>query len=580
MIAKGQYTITDLNDGVGVSSVDVKYYKSTSSTSLTGGSWSTTSPTWEDGKYIWSKTVTKYTNGTSKETNPVCITGAKGPTGATGETGSAGKGVKSTAITYQSSSSGTTAPTGTWNTSIPTVAEGNYLWTRTVITYTDNSTSTAYSVGMVGKTGSTGATGSTGPTGPAGKGVKSSAVTYQASTSGTVVPTGTWSTTIPSVSASQYLWTRTIITYTDDTSTTSYSVGMIGKTGSTGTGITSITEEYYLSTSKTTQSGGSWVTTPPVWSTGMYMWTRSKIVYKNPTSTTYTTPVCDSSWEAVNELEEKVDMKAEIWFYEGAPTLSNNPVSGWDIEEYENHVGDLYYDTSTGYAYRFKLDSGVFSWERIQDQDTIESLAKANAAQDTADNKRRVFLAPPLPPYDNGDLWLNDGEIYVCQIAKTSEEEYTEGDFIIAVNYTDDTLANQVGEELKILRGTVTTIKESTDEYKIQFDTSIKTIQNETKETTEALETMSYSFGTKELKIANSDDPVNATFNNRGVKVYTYKDLETIMNHNGLGTNKLIVIGDSQLANIKITKATDENGKPCTDFHHLISTIQEITDLE
>ncbi|MDD3338425.1 MAG: hypothetical protein PHS82_06160 [Lachnospiraceae bacterium] len=73
--------------------------------------------------------------------------------------------------------------------------------------------------------------------------------------------------------------------------------------GATGTGIASMIPEFYLSTSKTTQTGGSWVTTPPAWSTGKYMWRRDKIVYKNPTSTFYTAAVCDSSWEAVNEIE-------------------------------------------------------------------------------------------------------------------------------------------------------------------------------------------------------------------------------------------------------------------------------------
>lgn len=81
------------------------------------------------------------------------------------------------------------------------------------------------------------------------------------------------------------------------------STGPTGPTGAVGTGITSITEEYYLPTSKTSQTGGSWVTTAPTWSTGKYMWTRSKIVYNNPTSTVYTTAVVDSSWEAVNEIE-------------------------------------------------------------------------------------------------------------------------------------------------------------------------------------------------------------------------------------------------------------------------------------
>lgn len=82
-----------------------------------------------------------------------------------GETGATGKGIKSTAITYQVGSSGTTAPTGTWGTSIPSVAAGKYLWTRTIVTYTDNATSTIYSVGMMGATGAAGKDGSNGADG-------------------------------------------------------------------------------------------------------------------------------------------------------------------------------------------------------------------------------------------------------------------------------------------------------------------------------------------------------------------------------------------------------------------------------
>lgn len=101
----------------------------------------------------------------------VAKTGATGATGQTGATGADGKGVKSTTVTYQASTSGTTVPTGTWGSTIPTVSAGQYLWTRTIITYTDNSTSTSYSIGKMGETGpqgAIGATGATGQTGPAG----------------------------------------------------------------------------------------------------------------------------------------------------------------------------------------------------------------------------------------------------------------------------------------------------------------------------------------------------------------------------------------------------------------------------
>lgn len=140
----------------------------------------------------------------------------------TGASGVNGVGVKSTAVTYQKSTSGTVTPTGTWNTTIPSVGAGEYLWTRTVITYTDNTSATSYSVGMMGATGAT------------GNGVKSTSVTYQKSTNGTTAPTGDWSSTVPNASAGEYVWTRTIITYTDNTSATSYSVGMIGVAGENG----------------------------------------------------------------------------------------------------------------------------------------------------------------------------------------------------------------------------------------------------------------------------------------------------------------------------------------------------------
>jgi len=142
-----------------------------------------------------------------------------------GTTGAAGKGISSTAITYQASSSGTTAPTGTWASTIPSVSPSQFLWTRTVITYTDSTTTTSYAVGMMGATGGDGSD---------GNGVASTAITYQASSSGTIPPTGTWSSSVPSVPAGNYLWTRTVTTYTDATTSTSYSVGRNGTNGTNG----------------------------------------------------------------------------------------------------------------------------------------------------------------------------------------------------------------------------------------------------------------------------------------------------------------------------------------------------------
>ncbi len=200
----------------------------------------------------WDNTLRTYTvTGLSADTGWVDITatylslftatkrfaitkvkdGAAGADGADGKNGANGVGVKSSAVAYQASASGTSVPTGTWQTSIPSVSANQYLWTRTTITYTDGTSTISYSVGKMGATGAAGKDGTNGKDGEDGRGIKSTAVTYQASTSGTAVPTGTWVTTPPGVSANQYLWTRTVITYTDDTTSTSYSIGKMGANG-------------------------------------------------------------------------------------------------------------------------------------------------------------------------------------------------------------------------------------------------------------------------------------------------------------------------------------------------------------
>lgn len=130
--------------------------------------------------------------------------------------GDDGRGISKTEVTYQKSTSGTVIPTGTWVTTIPTVNAGEYLWTRTLFTYTDNTTSSTYSVARSGVTG---------------LGISRSDVDYQKSTSGTVAPTGAWTATIPTVAANEYLWTRTTLTYTNATTSVSYSVGKMGADG-------------------------------------------------------------------------------------------------------------------------------------------------------------------------------------------------------------------------------------------------------------------------------------------------------------------------------------------------------------
>ena len=146
--------------------------------------------------------------------------GKQGPQGVKGDPGTSVK-ITSKSVTYQTSTSGTTAPTGTWSTTVPTVNNGQYLWTKTTVQYSDGNKTEAYSVSYKGTNGTNGTSVT----------VSKTEVTYQVSASGTTAPTGTWSTTMPSCDQGQYLWTKTYVKYSDGKDTTSYSVSYKGVDG-------------------------------------------------------------------------------------------------------------------------------------------------------------------------------------------------------------------------------------------------------------------------------------------------------------------------------------------------------------
>lgn len=146
--------------------------------------------------------------------------------GATGQNGTSVT-VSSTSVTYQIGTSGTTKPTGAWSTTVPNVPNGQFLWTKTVVTYSDGKSTEAYSVSYKGTNGTNGSNGTSVT-------VSSTSVTYQTSASGTTPPTGTWNPTVPNVSNGQYLWTKTVVKYSDGKSTESYSVSYKGTNGTNG----------------------------------------------------------------------------------------------------------------------------------------------------------------------------------------------------------------------------------------------------------------------------------------------------------------------------------------------------------
>lgn len=253
-----------------------------------------------------------------------------------------GRGVASTSVEYQASTSGTTVPTGTWSPTIPTVAQGSYLWTRTTTNYTSGTPTVGYSVARMGVNGAKGDKGETGQTGPQGpQGLKGE--TGLQGPKGATGPQGATGAQGPQgIQGPQGV---------QGVKGATGAQGPTGPTGATGTGVASMTQQYYMSDSKTTQTGGSWVESMPTWSNGKYLWTRYKVVYKNPASTVYTTPVCDSSWEAVNEESTKRQSDIETKANEITSKVSETYVSNSAFEHYQKDVTSQFTQTKDDFTW-------------------------------------------------------------------------------------------------------------------------------------------------------------------------------------------------------------------------------------
>ncbi len=227
-------------DGISITSVDVMYYQSTSATSLAGGTWVTTAPSWVDGRFFWEKTVVTYSNGTTDESTPVCISGQKGATGATGSAGrdgvdgKDGVGVSSITEQYYLSTSATALTGGTWTNTVPAWVDGRFMWTKSVIQYTNGTTANTEPRCVTGAKGTTGSAGSPGSNGKDGISITKVDVMYYQSTSSTALSGGSWVTTAPAWVDGRFFWEKTVVTYSDGTTTESKAVCITGQRGLTG----------------------------------------------------------------------------------------------------------------------------------------------------------------------------------------------------------------------------------------------------------------------------------------------------------------------------------------------------------
>lgn len=437
-------------DGVGVSNTNITYAQSTSGTTPPTTGWSAQVPTLVKGQYLWTRTVWTYTDNSTETGYTVSYNAKDGNDGTDGIAGKDGVGISSTVIEYVASASGTVKPTTGWSTTIPTVAQGQYLWTRTTWKYTDSTSEQGYSVARQGANGTNGTNGADGkdakevfsgyltnesivlpasPTGvvtdfskangnfvtflgqaqlstgvayslesatgitttinaatgaysitaisadigvaiykavysgitirkqvmvvkaaqgASGVGLTTTTITYQAGTSGTTAPTGTWSTTVPTVPAGQFLWTRTVWAFSDGTSKTGYSIGKAGETGATGAtgnGIASSAITYASSTSGTTVPTSGWQATIPTVAEGSFLWTRTIFTYTNGnTNTSYAVAKQGEKGDPTGILSQNTVPTAAqryvgmLWKNTGAAGYINGATYRWNGSSFELYI--------------------------------------------------------------------------------------------------------------------------------------------------------------------------------------------------------------------------------------------------
>lgn len=275
--------------GVGVQSVDVEYYLSRYSDRLAGDVWHSTAPEFIQGRFMWSRTKVTYTDGTvdytpSEDGACIAISGSEGANGVS---------INYIEEQYIRTKSNTIVPDINdkgWSSSYPGWVEGEYLWTRSVIHYSDGSTSMTDAICISGIKGEKG---------DKGVGIANVDVWYYLSRSSTDLVGSTWQTNPPQWVEGRFMWNKTVVTYTDGKTeeTEPVCIALSGKDGTNGLGIVYFEEQYYQSASNTVvppidNSDGGWVTAYPGVNTSKpYIWTRTVIHYSDG-SNSITDPVC------------------------------------------------------------------------------------------------------------------------------------------------------------------------------------------------------------------------------------------------------------------------------------------------
>ncbi|OFQ34015.1 hypothetical protein HMPREF2943_03105 [Corynebacterium sp. HMSC072D12] len=435
-------------DAASVAVVDSipEWATSSSETVPPSAGWSTKAPARRAGQFLWRRDVVEFGDGRVERTDPVVVTGNAGAVGATGPQGPAGPkgepgsdgvagkdglGIKDTVITYAASSSGVRAPTAGWSAQPPAASAGQFVWTRTVLAYTDGTSETVFAVGKIGNTGPKGDTGRDGLPGKDGTKLVSTTVSYAVSSSGTTAPTSGWKASPPAASPGKFMWTRSVWKYSDGTSETGYAIGKIGNTGPKGatgpagpqgtqgpkgtTGATgpqgvsvkTVTRFWRWSATKPgtptgTANPSGWSTTQPAYVVGQKLWTTTRTLLSNNTASWSPTTEEASVSAATAISQQAANNKNRVWYAATAPGATKGERAGdtWFRYSGSTIVGQWRWTGSTWTSQKVgnqviaNLDAGKITTGTLD----------ANLIGADSITARHIVAAQPGNMIPNGDL--------------------------------------------------------------------------------------------------------------------------------------------------------------------------------
>lgn len=310
----------------------------------------------------------------------------------------------------------------------------------------------------------------------------------------------------------------------------------------------------------------------------------------------------------IDDIKAQSDEQVVLWFGEQVPTLDNEPASTWTTDAVKlAHVKDIYYNKAArdngGRAYSFEHIDGKYMWLNITDKDVLSSLEKAERAQDTADGKRRVFVAQPVPPYDPGDLWVNatypteptmmvecpDGKTHTgdnpwakndilrCKGSKADGESFSIGDWVLAQEVTT-AYASEIKQSASDIKLSVTELSTGLETAGIHIDGARSRISLNAETTT-----VSNDLVVAKLKTAESGARIEASgtlmeiYGKQARNIVFGVDdngFATLSYYNNAGT-KLYDLGPNGLNYVDMNEATMTEISVCTNADDLSGSSTE-----